>query len=58
MKPHCLQLDAHLVEVLDYPPPPAHAWTSGIIKNILHNLLPDLGEVAVAGEGIAILLFG
>ena len=25
MKPYCLQLDASLIEVMDSPPPPAHA---------------------------------
>ena len=31
MKPYCLQLDASLIEVMDSPAPPAHAWTSGIV---------------------------
>ena len=33
MKPHCLQLDAHLLEILDNPPFPAHTWTSDIITD-------------------------
>ena len=51
MKPQCLQLVAHLVEVLDYPPPPAYAWTTGVITDMLYPILPDNGEVAVAGGG-------
>ena len=57
MKPHCLQIDATLVEVMDSPPPPAHAWTSGVIADIIHTILPDLNEAAVVGDGIAILFF-
>ena len=52
MKPYCLQLDASLIEVMDSPPPPAHAWTSGIVADIIRTILPD-----IAGDGIAILLF-
>ena len=58
MKPYCLQLDASLVEVMDPPPPPAHAWTSGIVTDIIHSKLPDLSKAAVAGDGVAILFFG
>ena len=58
MKPYCLQLDASLIEVMDSPPPPAHAWTSGIVANIIRTILPDLNEAAIEGDGIAILFFG
>ena len=58
MKPYCLQLDASLVEVMDSPPPPAHAWTPGIVADIIRTILPDLNEAAIAGDGIAILFFG
>ena len=58
MKPYCLQLDASLVEVMDFPPLPAHAWTSGIVMEIICSILPDLNKAAVAGDGIAILFFG
>ena len=58
MKPYCLQLDASLIEVMDSPPPPAHAWMSGIVADIIRTILPDLNEAAIAGDGIAILLFG
>ena len=58
MKPYCLQLDASLVEVMDSPPPPAHAWTSGVVADIICTILPDLNKAAVAGNGIAILFFG
>ena len=58
MKPYCLQLDASLVEVMDSPPPPAHAWTSGVVADIICTILPDLNEAAVAFNGIAILFFG
>ena len=58
MKPYCLQLDASLVEVMDSPPLPTDAWTSGIVADIIHTILPDLKEAAVAGDGIAILFFG
>ena len=57
MKPYCLQLDSSLIEVMDSPPPPAHAWTSGIVTDI-RTILPDLNEAAIAGDGIAILFFG
>ena len=57
MKPYCLQLDASLIEVMDSPPPPAHAWTSGIVADIIRTILPDLNEAAIAGDGIAILFF-
>ena len=55
MKPYYLHLDASLVEVMDSPPPPAHAWTSGIVADIIRKILPDLNEAAI---GIAILFFG
>ena len=58
MKPYCLQLDASLIEVMDSPPPPAHAWTSGIVADIIRTILPDLNEAAIAGDGIAIPFFG
>ena len=58
MKPYCLQLDVSLIEVMDSPPPPAHAWTSGIVADIIRPILPDLNEAAIAGDGIAILFFG
>ena len=58
MKPYCLQLDASLVEVMDSPPPPAHAWTSGIVMDIICSILADLNEAAIAGNGVAILFFG
>ena len=58
MKPYCLQLDASLIEVMDSPPPPAHAWMSGIVADIIRTILPDLNEAAIAGCGIAILFFG
>ena len=58
MKPYCLQLDASLIEVMDSPPPPAHAWMSGIVVDIIRTILPDLNEAAIAGDGIAILSFG
>ena len=58
MKPYCLQLDASLIEVMDSPPPPAHAWTPGIVADIIHTILPDLNKAAIAGDGIAILFFG
>ena len=55
MKPYCLQLDASLIEVMDSPPPPAHAWMSGIVADIIRTILPDLNKAAIAGDGIAIL---
>ena len=55
MKPYCLQLDASLIEVMDSPPPPAHAWMSGIVADIIRTILPDLNEAAFAGDGMAIL---
>ena len=58
MKPYCPQLDASLIEVMDSPPPPAYAWTSGIVTSIIRTVLPDLNEAAIAGDGIAILFFG
>ena len=58
MKPHCLQIDATLMEVMDSLLPSAHAWTSGVIADIICTILPDLNEAAVAGDGIAILFFG
>ena len=58
MKPYCLQLDASLVEVMDSPPPPSHAWTSGIVADIIRKILPNLNEAVIAGDGIAILFFG
>ena len=58
MKPYCLQLDASLIEVMDLPPPPAHAWTSGIVVDVIRTILPDLNEATIAGDGIAILFFG
>ena len=58
MKPYCLQLDASLIEVVDSPPPPAYAWMSGIVVDIIRTILPDLNEAAIAGIGIAILFFG
>ena len=58
MKPYCLQLDTSLVEVMDSPPPAAHAWTSGVVADIICTILPNLNEAAVAGDGIAILFFG
>ena len=57
-KPYCLQLDASLVEVIDSPPPPAHAWKSEIVTDIIRMILPDLNEAMIAGDGIAILFFG
>ena len=57
MKPYCLQLDASLIEVMDSPPIPAHAWTSGIVAGIIRTILPDLNEAAIAGDGIAFLFF-
>ena len=57
MKPYCLQLDASLIEVMDLPPPPAHAWTSGIVADIIRTILPDLNEAAITGDGTAILFF-
>ena len=58
MKPYCLQLNASLIEVMDSPPPPAHAWMSGIVADIIRTILPDLNKAAISGDGIAILLFG
>ena len=58
MKPYCLQLDASLIELMDSPPPPAHAWMSGIVTDIIRTILPDLNEAAIVGERIAILFFG
>ena len=58
MKPYCLQLDASLIQVMDSPPPTAHAWTSGIVADIIRTILPDLNKAAIAGDGIAILFFG
>ena len=58
MKPYCLQLDASLIEVMDSPPPPTHAWMSGIVADIIRTILPDLNEAAIAGDRIAILFFG
>ena len=55
MKPYCLQMDASLTEVMDSPALPAHAWTSGIVADIISTILPDLNEAAIAGDGIAIL---
>ena len=49
MKPYCLQLDASLIET--------HAWTSGIVADIIRTILPDLNKAAIAGDGIAILFF-
>ena len=57
MKPYCLQLDASLIEVMDSPPPPAHVWVSGIVADMIRTIFPDLNEVAIAGDGIAILFF-
>ena len=57
MKPYCLQLDASLIEVMDSPPPPTHAWTSGIVADIIRTILPDLNKAATTGDGIAILFF-
>ena len=42
---------------MDSPPPPTHAWTSGVVADIIRIILPDLNEAAVAGDGIAILFF-
>ena len=50
MKPYCLQLDASLIEVMDSPPPPAHAWMSGIVADIIRTILPDLNEATIAGD--------
>ena len=50
MKLYCLQLDASLIEV-DSPPPPAHAWMSGIVTDIIRTILPDLNEAAITGDG-------
>ena len=58
MKPYCLQLDASLIEVMDSPPPPAHASMSGIVADIIRTILPDLNEAAIAGDRVAILFFG
>ena len=58
MKPYCLQLDTSLIEVMDSPPPPAHAWMSGIVADIIRTILPDLNEAAISGDGIAIIFFG
>ena len=49
IKPHYLQVDTTLVEVMDSPLPPGHAWTSGLIVDILRTHLPDIREVVVAG---------
>ena len=57
MKPYCLQLDASLIEVMDSAPPPAHAWMSEIVTDIIRTILPNLNEAAIAGDGIAILFF-
>ena len=57
MKPYCLQLDASLIEVMDSSPPPAHAWMSGIVADIIRTILPDLTEAAIVGDGIAIIFF-
>ena len=57
MKPYCLQLDVSLIEVMDSPPPPAHAWMSGIVADIIRTILPDLNKAGIAGDGIAILFF-
>ena len=57
MKPYCLQLDASLIEVMDSPPPPAHAWMSGIMADIIRTILPDLNKAAITGDRIAILFF-
>ena len=57
MKPYCLQLDASLIEVMDSPPPPSHAWMPGIVADIIRTILPVLNEAAIAGDGIAILSF-
>ena len=43
---------------MDSSPPPAHAWTSGVIVDVIHTISNDLNEAAVAGDGIAILFFG
>ena len=58
MKPHCIQIDASLVEVMDSPSTTAHAWTSGVIVDMIHTNLPDLNKAAVAGDGIARQVFG
>ena len=58
MKPYCLQLDASLIEVMDSLPPPAHAWMSGIVTDIIRTILPDLNEAAITGDGIAVHFFG
>ena len=47
-----------LIEVMDSPPPPAHAWISGIVADIIRTILPDLDKAAIAGDRIAILFFG
>ena len=51
MKPYCLQVDASLIEVMDSPPPPAHAWTSGIVADIIHTILPDLNKLLLQAMG-------
>ena len=48
IKPYCLQLDVSLIEVMDSPPPPAHAWTSGIVADIIRTILPVLNKAANA----------
>ena len=57
-KPYCLQLEASLVEVIDTPLPPAHAWQSEIVTNIVRAILPDLHDSTIVGDGMAILSFG
>ena len=58
MKSHCLQIDIFSKTDLAHPPHPAHAWTEGVIQDILIRIVPNVWEIVPIGLGTAVLFFG
>ena len=54
----CLSIKAILTDELGDVPPPPHAWTAPVVKDMLRDIRARLTEAVVIGPGKAILFYG
>ena len=55
---YCLQIDVYSKTDLAHPPPPAHAWTEGVMWDIIIRVVPNVWEIVPIRLGTVILFFG
>ena len=55
---HCLEIRVTLSDELGDIPPPSHAWTAPVVKDMLQKARAGLTEAVVISPGRAILFYG